>query len=397
MLKQFRLDNRLVDALDLKVLLISNGAVVPDATFQKFASQRRLTDPTNLMACNCVILPDGVAAHLTANEESPFRIGVTENGRPALEYHGELVTEVEFPPSTAFYEQSTSTGRSFGLYAVLEGMGILAFHYLWPCQFARSGEICAFCFQGLADVAGMNLPSPTQREAGEMVAWGLRDGCVREVQLTGGSRFSPSGECPQVAAVLRGIDEIAGIANIPGEIYAYLSAPALPEAVDEVFEAGIDRVAYDLNLWDVQLHAEVCPGHARHIGRERQLKALEYVAHKYGPNKACSAFVVGLEPLESLIEGAEYLGSRGIVPLLSVWMPGVDPILGQTHPPDMDYYRQARQAFAKIYARYQLTPPGITAGAHVSMCRDVYDHLEEMLPPSENITQNFTPLEGRQA
>jgi hypothetical protein len=63
----------------------------------------------------------------------------------------------------------------------------------------------------------------------------------------------------------------------------------------------------------------------------------------------------------------------------------------------MDYYRQARQAFAKIYARYQLTPPGITAGAHVSMCRDVYDHLEEMLPPSENITQNFTPLEGRQA
>ncbi len=68
MLKQYKLGCRMVDALDLKVLLISNGAIVPDATFQKFASRRRLTDPANLMACNCVIFPDGVAAHLTAND-----------------------------------------------------------------------------------------------------------------------------------------------------------------------------------------------------------------------------------------------------------------------------------------------------------------------------------------
>lgn len=153
-------------------------------------------------------------------------------------------------------------------------------------------------------------------------------------------------------------------------------------------------MAYDLNLWDVKLHAEVCPGHARHIGRERQLKALEYIADKYGPNKACSAFVVGLEPLESLIEGAEYLGRRGIVPLLSVWMPGVDPILGLNSPPELEYYRRARQAFARIYDRYQLTPPGIAAGAHVSMDRDVYDHMEDLLQPSENTAQNFGRVEG---
>jgi hypothetical protein len=396
MLKQYQLGSQMVDALDLKVLLISNGADVPDTTFQKFASMGRLTDPTNLMACNCVIFPDGVAAHLTANDESPFRIGISENSLPCLEYQGKFVTEVGFPSATEFYSQTTSKGRSFGLLGVLEGSGILAFHYLWPCQFARGGEVCAFCFQALADVAGMNLPSPTPQEAGEMVAWGLRDGCVREVQLTGGSRYSPVGECPQVASILRGIDEVAGIENIPGEIYAYLSAPIQPEAVDEVFDAGIDRIAYDLNIWDVKLHAEVCPGHAHHIGRERQLDALEYVARKYGPNKACSAFVVGLEPIESLIEGAEYLGSRGIVPLLSVWMPGVDPILGLNRPPEIEYYRRARKAFAHIYKRYQLVPPGVTAGAHVSMCRDVYDHLDDLLPDTNNSSHYFALLESKE-
>lgn len=379
MLKQYQLGSRTVDALDLKVLLISNGAVLSDTTYQAFASQYRLTDPSNLMACNCVILPGNVAAHLTANDESPFQIGVSSTGAPCLEYQGQYVTEVRFPAFTNFYEQSTSKDRPFGLLSVLEGEGILAFHYLWPCQFARSGEPCAFCFQALADVAGMNLPSPTPQEAGEIVAWGLRDGCVQEVQLTGGSRFSPLSECPQVAATLRGIDHVAGIENIPGEIYAYISAPAQPEAVDEVFGAGADRVSYDLDLWDVQLHAQVCPGHAKHVGREHQLRALEYVARKYGPNKACSAFVVGLEPLESLIEGVEYLASRGIVPLLSVWMPGVDPILGIDRPPNIEYYRRAREAFARVYDRYQLIPPGITAGAHVSMCRDVYDHLPDVI------------------
>lgn len=384
MLRQYRLGTQDVDALDLKVMLIANGADVPDSTFQAFASRYRLADPANLMACNCVILPDGVAAHLTANDESPFRIGISASNEPCLEYHGQFVTEVQFPPFTTFYDQTTSRERAFSLYGVLEGIGILAFHYLWPCLFARRGEPCAFCFQAMADIAGMNLPSPTAAEAGEMVAWGIRDGCVRDVQLTGGSCFSPLGECPQAAAILQGIDAVAGIHNIPGEIYAYLSAPAQPEAVDEVFAAGADRVSFDLDLWDVRLHAQVCPGHAKNIGRERQLKALEYVARKYGPNKACSGFVVGLEPLESLIEGAEYLGCRGIVPLMSVWMPGVDPILGFDRPPGIGYYRRAREAFARIYDRYQLVPPGVRAGAHVSMCRDVYDHMGDVISMVES-------------
>jgi hypothetical protein len=379
MLTKHPLNGEWVDPLDLKVLLIGAGARVPEESYWRLATSYRLADPTNLMACNCVILPGGVAAHITANDESPFSVGITDAGRPCLHHNGAFVTEVDLPPHTNFYEQKTSKGRAFGLFGVLEGMGILAFHYLWPCQFARRGETCAFCFQALADVAGLDLPSPTPEEAGEMVAWGLRDGCIRELQLTGGSRFAPKGECPEIAQVLRGIDAVAGLNNVPGEVYAYLSAPAEPDAVDEVFAAGADRVAYDLNVWDTELHAQVCPGHAKHIGRERQLAALEYIARKYGPNKACSAFVVGLEPVDSLLRGAEWLASRDIVPLLSVWLPGVDPILGVDRPPSLDYYRQVRDGFARIFDRYHLEPPGIPAGAHVSMCRDVWEHRSDLL------------------
>jgi hypothetical protein len=89
--------------------------------------------------------------------------------------------------------------------------------------------------------------------------------------------------------------------------------------------------------------------------------------------------VVGLEPVESLLSGAEWLASRDIVPLLSVWLPGVDPILGLERPPGLDYYRRVRDGFARLYDRYRLQPPGVTAGAHVSMCRDVWEHRADLL------------------
>jgi hypothetical protein len=61
---------------------------------------------------------------------------------PRLDYQEEFVTEDGFPSSTTFYEQTTPKGRPFHLPGVLAGTGILAFHYLWPCQIALVGEAC---------------------------------------------------------------------------------------------------------------------------------------------------------------------------------------------------------------------------------------------------------------
>ena len=93
------------------------------------------------------------------------------------------------------------------------------------------------------------------------------------------------------------IDQYVGLANIPGEVYAYLSAPAEPQAVDEVFAAGIDRVAYDLNIWDEQNPRRGMPGAcASHWPSGAIARATNTSPSAMARNKACSAFVVGLEP-----------------------------------------------------------------------------------------------------
>jgi hypothetical protein len=230
-----------------------------------------------------------------------------------------------------------------------------------------------------AEMAGYNLPSPSFPEVAEVISWAIENAGVQEVQLTAGTLFGSQTECTRYAELLRTIDRMVGLNKIKSELYCYLTAPQNPSEIDQLFDAGVDRVGHDLHVWNPKLHTRFAPGHARHVTRETQLRALEHVANKFGPNKAFSAFVVGLEPLDDLIAGAEWLASRGIVPAFSVWMPTPGSVTAETKPPGLDYYQQARREFARLYRQHGLNPPGAPAGSHVSLCRDIYRHADAIL------------------
>jgi hypothetical protein len=231
----------------------------------------------------------------------------------------------------------------------------------------------------MADMAGYNLPSASPAEVAEIIGWAIENAGVQEVQLTAGTLFGSQTECRRYAELLRTIDEKVGLDRIKWEIYCYLTAPNDPKEVDQIFEAGADRLGHDLHVWNPQLHARFAPGHARYVTRARQLRALEYIAEKFGPNKAFSAFVAGLEPSEDMLTGAQYLASHGIVPAFSVWMPTPGSVSADSKPPGLDYYREARREFARLYKTYNLNPPGAPAGSHVSLCRDIYRNRDAIL------------------
>ena len=378
----FDVDGQLVDVFDLKTLLITRGINVPEQITERFGGSHRLQSTSNPFACNCLLLPGGVPVHMFhVGSGADFSLAVNTDGKPCLTYRGEPITPVDFPPATRFYEQQTTGGFPFRMMAVLQGLDVVSFPYLWPCQFAMGGQPCEFCYQGNMTWAMKQAGQPMPRialpdDVAEAVEYCVRNDGVRDVQLTGGSEVdSARGEVPLVSKILAAIDRRVGLDNIPGEIYVYTSAPKDPTAVDALFEAGVDRVAYDLNVWDEAIFEKACPGISQHVGRQQQLRALEYAAQRHGPNKICSAFVIGLEPLESLLAGAEYVARRGIVPLFSLWLPHFLPVRGSTTPPGLDYYRRARQGFAELFARYNLEPPG-ASGLNVCMCRDLFTHQQ---------------------
>lgn len=162
MLDTYILDGQPADSLDLKCLLIGTGMQYPARVHEMVAGRVRLEPPSNPYACNCIILPGEVAVHLTVNDALPFALDLDDNGLACLFHDGTRLTEVSFPPPTKYYSQQTRDGRPFGAFAVLEGRGLLAFFYMWPCEYIRTQETCEFCFQ----VRGNGRVQPAQSVRG---------------------------------------------------------------------------------------------------------------------------------------------------------------------------------------------------------------------------------------
>src|SRR5208282_721505 len=126
----FNLDGQTVDVLDLKTLLITRGINVPEEITGQFGRTHRLAPTSDPFACNCLLLPGGIPAHMFhVGPDADFSLAVNSAGSPCLTYRGQPVTQVDFPPATRFYEQQTRDGFPFRMMAVLQGLDVVSFPY----------------------------------------------------------------------------------------------------------------------------------------------------------------------------------------------------------------------------------------------------------------------------
>ncbi|MBM4025231.1 MAG: hypothetical protein FJ280_07460 [Planctomycetes bacterium] len=403
--QSFSIGGETLDSLDLKALIVAKGVKVSRNVYERFGRTHRIyPDP---LTCNCLILPDGtivqmtdLALHMrylktaillealrnikyTMRLRTPFTLDLSSDGRPILLHDGALITEVSFPPASRFYEQRTSSGLPYLGNAVLQGLDFLSFQCLWPCQFAKTGHACQFCYSGgvverLSKRKKPDPPVPTPRDAAEIVEFAVtKEKSASHIQITGGSTLNTQAECQRIVQYLSEIHRVVGLENITGEVLVYTTPPRDPTEVDQVFAAGADRIACSLEVWDKELAKIITPGKAKFTGRQRHVDCLTYIAGKYGPNRACTSFVVGVEPAESFLAGARYLAQRGIVPIASIWIPFGRPVMGKMEAPGLEYYRRVKEGLAGIYEDYDIEPPG-SFGLNVCLCRDIWNHRSEI-------------------
>ena len=385
-LPQFHVGDSILDSLDLKVSILGQGIYVNEEVYTKFERSHRLS--RHFRSCNTMFLGDNLPVYLArTGPESPFHL-VVRYEKPAILYNGEFVTEVSFPPKTSFFAQKTSSGRPFGEYAVIQGWDMLAFSYLWPCSLAISGNPCRFCHAGNATLQAVEAKQwadfqQTPQDVAEVVKYAVEtDPNVKILQLTAGSTLNADAEIERYVEILNAIDKAVGIEKIPPIIF--LTPPSDFKLLDKLFDAGVGKIACDMDIWSEEIFNEFCPGKAKYTSRQRHLDALLYIADKYGPNRACSVFVAGLEPIGSLLEGSAFLAKHGIVPLPSPWMRfGVERD-NLPKAPGLDYYRTLRQETAKLYIEHELVVPG-TVGSSVCLSRDVWLRRETLARCTETV------------
>ncbi len=395
-----------VDSIELKCLAVSKGVKVYREVYNKYSKTHRLG--VNPLMCNCFFLSDGTVVQLTdmgfhlkyltgilswdnlkllkyASElETPFTIRLKDE-KPALYYKDSFVDEISFPPSNGFYRQKTSSGLPFIGNAVLQGVDWVAFQCLWPCEYAAAGKPCEFCFSGgdYETLARKHKPLPDAVNAddvAQIVDYAISQCGCSSIQLTGGSTFDARKERRLIVSYLKAIEDRVGRQRIKGDILLYITPPEDLSVIDEYFSLGADKIACSLELWDEKLARTVTPGKIAFTTRKRHMDVLEYTANKYGAGKAFSNFIIGIESLETLKEGATYLARRGIIPAASIWMPMGRPVNGSMKTPGLAYYRQVKELFAGLYRKYNLEPSGC-CGLNVCMERDIWRYSQSMERP----------------
>ena len=386
MLQTYTVAGEVMDSLDLKVLLVGKGVHVDDEVCEALSRTRRAPrDVRKRRRSGVLLLPDRTVVGVAGNDPAtPFRVRMGDGGAPCLTWGDEFLAEVTFPPATALFEQTTSRGVPFRDVAAMQGWDVLVLGYLWPCEFARARMACKYCHCGNytqeAAVAGrMDDVLATPRDVAEIIDYGVNvEKTVRHIQITAGSTFDASAEVDRYVEVLRAVDDVAGRRNIPGELLVYTTPPADPREIDKLFDAGAGRVLCDLEAWDEECLRAMCPGKARWTGKQRALDLLLYIARTHGPNRASSEFVAGHEPVESILEGAEFLASHGVVPIPSIWFRHGNPDPGISVVPGLEYFRKLRRGFAEIYRKYPVEPFG-DIGFNVNFSRDIWNHRDEIL------------------
>jgi hypothetical protein len=360
-----------VDAVELKCLLIGRGVSVDGEIYERFGNDFRI-NPSPL-TCNSMKLPGGTNVQLTDLPVTPFRLKVSAD-RPALFCDGEFVCYVTFHPKSDFYGQTTSSGLPFTGNAVLQGCDFVSFPCLWHCEYAAAGAPCQFCFSGayFEECANRNEPQPSAvpaSDVAEIVRYAVLNDSVNSVQITGGSTFSGEREHRYIVRYLNAIAECG--ADLTGEILLYITPPKNNGYIDDYFALGADRIACSIEVWDTERANIITPGKMQFTTRERHLNALTYIAEKFGANRAFCNFIIGIESVETLKEGATWLAERGIIPSASVWMPMGRPVAGSVETPDIEYFRRVIEMLSGLYTRYKLSPAG-GCGLNVCIEKDIF-------------------------
>ena len=294
-------------------------------------------------------LPHGVTARGHKSRWTPYSL-VVEDGRPVLYDEKTRIGEITFLKGNPTAEAKLSSGEKVRDITNINHQGGLHVMYSNECSLKDLGEDCLFCaFNERAKDGTRNkvlLKSPKQVAEAYDIA--RQAGVANHFRITGG--FVPE---------RRELEYYLDVADAIKEKYssfygaAIVGAPADLSVIPKYKEAGFSNISTNIEVWDRNIFAAVCPGkEKRNGGWQHWLDSLQYSVDVFGPGNVHSTIVGGLEPKESTLEGIEYLASKGIVCHFSAFRPEKGTALEGYRSPEAEWHWDLLDKGTDIFRRY---------------------------------------------
>lgn len=339
----------------IKTALINQGAIISEEAKQYIRNHGKMRSGTyfsldlfvNGIYMNCPL-------YVKYTQLSPFEIVFdSKRKKLGLTYYGKFITHVAYDIKKAFPVEKLSSGIP------IEEICFLATDRLRLqnspfCTFAKHHVACRFCeANGICN----HFSEDDILEAIDVVCHS-KDTMFRHI-LIGGL----SNDVGQEIGTLQKM--CACIRRYTDKPIYLMCLPPQAEHVREYYRAGVTEFGFNLEVFDRALARKYMPGKGA-LPIERYFEAFEAATECVGKsgNVRC-AFIAGLEPMDSLLEGIETVCKMGVQPILSVFRPIPGTEMENLVPPDNEWLMELLEKSEEICRRY-----GLSLGPDCPACRN---------------------------
>ncbi|MDX8405822.1 MAG: DASS family sodium-coupled anion symporter [Mariprofundus sp.] len=315
-----------------KLALVSHGISLPDGLID---ASRWVAQANAIESVVDIRMPTGhfatVSVAMPYSQQSGISLSQVDGEGCARLCWQDEVLDVQLLPVPAFYRQRTRSGARMGSFASLHDNLLVLQPFMGCGFFANKGEACQYCqFDSMLNAAEPPMRDPL--ELVEVVRAALAEREVDTVYLYNG--FAPGDD----AGLRRLVPVIELLRRHLGhrQISLETVAPTDVSVLDELYAAGLDVFVCNLEVFDSQRFAEICPGKDRHGGQEAIWTALRHAREVFLSSGVVSNLIIGLEDEASTRQGIDTLLAQGVVPMLQPFRPLPGTPLEHSSVPDLD-------------------------------------------------------------
>jgi len=292
--------------------------------------------------------PDYTYIQIGFNDDSPwalrtewlgstFSVAGMGGERYFLYYGDERMEEVYFEKRPQWLTDKTSDGRTFSSVMQLISAQVFNACVLRHCEYFNTSVHCRFCSmtggsRALQEVGVRHQMALKKEHAVEAFEAAQKETGVNIILLSGGTLFDQDREAEAYFRLTEALADKRE--DLRADTYILAGTSAFKKDKAQRFQdLGLDLLMYDLEVWDPDVFAFVCPGKAEHIGRTEWLKRLLDAREVFGKGRVGTNLVLGAElaqpggfkdpdkALASWADCFEWCLSNDIVPMLTIWQP----------------------------------------------------------------------------
>lgn len=335
-------DNK--DFKKIKISLLNQGVVLED-TVKEYLEQNGGMRPGVYFAVDLILNEKYIVNAPLAvkfSSLSPFRVTMKEDELFLL-YYSHTICKVRIDFADKLAEKVI--GKSIPVSRIgLLATDRLRIQHSDYCIFKEKHMPCKFCE---AEYRNIKFDLKDIQKAIDLY---FESDVVNFRHILIGGLSNEMGKEKEVICEL--IKYIRNYSNMP--IYLMCLPSICENDIEEYVKLGVTEIGFNLEIYDRRLAVKYMPGKGN-IPLERYKKAMEKAVSLLGNKGAVrSAFVVGLESMESLLQGVEFICKIGVAPIFSVFRPIPYTEMENVNPPENEWLLEAYQKAEAICSRYKL-------------------------------------------